>query len=177
MLHRHQDVLLSFKSTRNFTRSVHFFFIVHCVGRNLHHEGSFDAVAVDNTTVSPYRTNTAPFACLANCPVSIVKDLPAHSVLKLSFLETLKSPLLNLIVISYHLLSYFNISYKILNWKKRAGYPSIIYKIDLSSHPYQYKYKLYFLKTYFIFNILIITLGVLISSLSHCNLIIHSILA
>ena len=42
--------------------------------------GSFAAVAVTRTLVSPYVIKTAPFACFAILPVSIVKSLPAISI-------------------------------------------------------------------------------------------------
>ena len=40
---------------------------------------------VDNTTVSPYLTNTAPSACLANSPTSTVNFLPLNSVSNILF--------------------------------------------------------------------------------------------
>ncbi len=42
--------------------------------------GFSDAVAVTNTTVSPYRSNTAPFASSATLPISAVNVLPANSI-------------------------------------------------------------------------------------------------
>ena len=42
--------------------------------------GSFDAVAQTKTTVSPYRTSTAPFACLAILPFSMTSLRPPRSI-------------------------------------------------------------------------------------------------
>ena len=42
--------------------------------------GSFDAVTLTSTHVSPYLTNTLPFAKPAILPVSITSFLPANSV-------------------------------------------------------------------------------------------------
>src|SRR5690348_17998687 len=47
--------------------------------------GSWFAVAVASTTLSPVRTTAEPWACLANFPVSNVRDLlPASSTRAIS---------------------------------------------------------------------------------------------
>ena len=42
--------------------------------------GLSEAVAVDNTVVSPYFNNAAPFACAHTLPISTVSVLPASSI-------------------------------------------------------------------------------------------------
>ena len=50
------------------------------------HGAVLETTAVESTTVSPYLTKTAPWACLASSPVSITIFLPLKSYSNVFFI-------------------------------------------------------------------------------------------
>src|SRR5699024_12278486 len=84
-------------------------------GRSL---GRFEEVVVLSTTVSPYRTNTAPFACLATSPYSTVSLCLPHCVSYTFFVYSIIICLLSLVWLLIPIISLLQ-----KNIHKKKAYP------------------------------------------------------